>query len=229
MIAKFTILKFILALSVTIAYNKVNPGRQTGDTERMVDMIDCKHYDEDAPVRLYIANLGKYNEGELVGGWLSLPQEDGFISRFLEDSVLIDGYYEEWAIHDWESDYFQSIDEYDSIWRINEKARKIDEMNGYELDTFKAALEVFGNEAWDMDVDELVLLEGVHTDYDLGYYWAVESGCYTSTTRSLSPDTSTTRLSVAISASRATAGSRATGTSNTVGEENDIEFSVSMV
>ena len=31
-------------------------------------MINTYHYDEGAPIRIYVANIGKYNEGELVGG-----------------------------------------------------------------------------------------------------------------------------------------------------------------
>ena len=140
--------------------------------------ISTEHYDETAPVNIYIANLRKYNEGELVGGWLSLPQDEDDISEFIGTVVGIDCEHEEWAIHDWESDYFDRIDEYDSIWALNEKAERIEGLNGYEEQTLKAAIEVFGQEAWELDLDELVLLDGVHTEWDLGYYWAVDSGCY---------------------------------------------------
>ena len=71
---------------------------------------------ESASIRVYIANLGKYNEGELVGGWLDLPQPQVKIDEFLQDTVGLtlnseeayqkglhgERVYEEYAIHDYE-------------------------------------------------------------------------------------------------------------------------------
>ena len=129
-------------------------------------------------LNIYIANLGKYNEGELKGGWISLPVSEDELNSFLEETVGINGHYEEWAIHDWESDFFTGIGEYDDIYKLNEKAERFEGLNDYELRTLKAAAEVWGNEALEFDLDDLVLYDSVFTDYDLGYYWAEESGCY---------------------------------------------------
>lgn len=49
-------------------------------------------------MRVYIANLGKYNEGELVGAWFTPPVDyDEMAER-----IGLNGNYEEYAIHDYE-------------------------------------------------------------------------------------------------------------------------------
>jgi len=41
-------------------------------------------------VRVYVANLGKYNEGTLMGAWATLPMERDELDAFLRDEVGID-------------------------------------------------------------------------------------------------------------------------------------------
>ena len=36
-------------------------------------------------LKVYVANLGKYNEGELVGDWISLPVENEELEKFLSE------------------------------------------------------------------------------------------------------------------------------------------------
>lgn len=155
-------------------------------------MINTNHYDGDAPIRIYVANLGKYNEGELVGSWISLPMDEDDINEILVKEVGLtldpeeahvramrgERVYEEWAIHDWESDFVRDVSEWSDIWALNERAELIEGWNDYQKQTMLAAIEVFGDEAWLYDVDDFVLYDDVHSDYDLGYYWAVDSGCY---------------------------------------------------
>lgn len=82
---------------------------------------------------VYIANLGKYNEGELVGEWLSLPatkeewesllvkiklgyyENNEFHYGYEEDGIL----YEEWAIHDTDTSYNIKVGEYNYIQELN--------------------------------------------------------------------------------------------------------------
>lgn len=141
-------------------------------------MINTELYDQNAPINVYVANIGKYNEGELVGGWISLPRSEEEIEDFLRGTVGINDEYEEYAIHDWESNYFEKISECESIDSLNEKAEIVDGLNIYEEKTAKAAIEIFGDEFWLYSIDDFVLYDEVHTEYDLGYYWAVDSGCY---------------------------------------------------
>ena len=52
------------------------------------------------PIKVYVANLGKYNEGNLKGGWITLPASNQQLAEFLKDTVGINERYEEYAIHD---------------------------------------------------------------------------------------------------------------------------------
>ena len=57
-------------------------------------------------MRVYVANLGKYNEGELVGDWFEPPIDyDEMAER-----IGLNEFYEEYAIHDYELPF--EIDEY---------------------------------------------------------------------------------------------------------------------
>lgn len=47
-------------------------------------------------MKVYIANLGKYNEGELVGDWF-IPPIDW---DDLKEHIGLNSEYEEYAIHD---------------------------------------------------------------------------------------------------------------------------------
>lgn len=51
---------------------------------------------------IFIGNLGRYNEGELVGDWLSLPCEVSELPAWLENHVGVDGDHEETFIMDWD-------------------------------------------------------------------------------------------------------------------------------
>ena len=49
-------------------------------------------------MRVYIANLGKYNEGELVGAWFEPPIDMDEV----RERIGLNDQYEEYAIHDFE-------------------------------------------------------------------------------------------------------------------------------
>ena len=50
---------------------------------------------------VFITNLGKYNEGELIGKWLSLPCDD-IVAELEEIGVVADSLYEEYFITDYQ-------------------------------------------------------------------------------------------------------------------------------
>ena len=60
-------------------------------------------------MRIYIANLGKYNEGELVGAWFTPPVDFEEVT----ERIGLNDEYEEYAIHDYELPF--AIDEYTPI------------------------------------------------------------------------------------------------------------------
>lgn len=131
--------------------------------------------------KIALTNLGKYNEGELVYKWLDLPFTEDELEE-TKQTIGIDGVlYEEWFITDWETDIEGlKIGEYEDIEALNETIEAYENLNEWEADTAAAAVECFGyslNEVLER-IDEFNLYSDINDEYDLGYYWAVESGCY---------------------------------------------------
>ena len=66
-------------------------------------------YDSEFPLSVWIGNLGKYNEGYLIGEWLKLPATDKEINKLLErigtsDKPDVNGvYYEEYFCADYDN------------------------------------------------------------------------------------------------------------------------------
>lgn len=93
-------------------------------------------------MKAYITNLGKYNEGCLVGKWIDFPiDEDDFTSELESIGVKENTMYEEWFITDYDCSLFDMYDafgEYPNIDDINEVAEALDDRE----DEFVALLEV---------------------------------------------------------------------------------------
>ena len=68
---------------------------------------------------IFIANLGKYNEGELVGKWLKLPC-DSISKELAAIGVKRNSEYEEAFISDYENDWDYEVSEYENISELNE-------------------------------------------------------------------------------------------------------------
>ena len=134
-------------------------------------------------IKLYVANLGKYVEGSLVGGWIALPVDEEEFKTFLTDVVGINEEYEEYAIHDYESDINDlKIGEYDSIDELNEIAILYDCMQDYEKLVVESIMEwnYYGSGSSALkesieQVENFYLLSDVNNDSDYGYY-LVEEG-----------------------------------------------------
>lgn len=75
-------------------------------------------------MQVYIANLGKYNEGELVGAWFTPPID----IEDVKERIGLNGEYEEYAIHDYELPF--EIDEYTPISEINRLCAMVQELEG---------------------------------------------------------------------------------------------------
>lgn len=112
--------------------------------------------------RAYIANLGKYNEGEILGEWVSFPLEDEAREELLirlklahrdESGELVSGYqdstgaiYEEYIILDYDSDEEFPTDkfgEYVSFAELNDHAERFVAFDDCEKLAFRAAVEEF--------------------------------------------------------------------------------------
>ena len=103
----------------------------------------------DTHTSIYIANLRKYNEGYLVGGWLPLPTTEDELQEFLEDVVQIDDEHEEYAIHDYETDLDIKIGQYDDIMELSDQIEIIEGFNDYEYGALQAYLEAESSDLGD--------------------------------------------------------------------------------
>lgn len=79
-------------------------------------------------VKVYIANLGKYNEGVLQGAWFALPVDFDFVA----EKIGLNAEYEEYAIHDFESPV--DIPEYISIDELNNMYNKLCEIEEHGIE-----------------------------------------------------------------------------------------------
>lgn len=96
-------------------------------------------------MRVYIANLGKYNEGYLVGDWFSFPLDEEEIA----ERIGLNAEYEEYAVHD--TDNFPcEVSEYASIDELNNLYDLISELDDYILDQLDEFISHYGT------IEELV-------------------------------------------------------------------------
>lgn len=135
-------------------------------------------------LKIFVNTWGNYNENGADGGrWLDLPIDPDELENTLEDIAAAMGDADpEWFINDYEwGDKFNGgdISEHENIFGLNEYAQQLDDLDKWELKTYAAAVECWGRKYVDIDdIDDYNLYTDIVTDYDLGYYWAVESGCY---------------------------------------------------
>ena len=90
--------------------------------------------------KVYIMNLGKYNEGSLVGEWLELPASEEEIKETL-DNISINDLYEEYIIADYENTFDFKISEYSNIDELNQVAEYLESLDEYEQQQVNALLD----------------------------------------------------------------------------------------
>lgn len=94
--------------------------------------------------KAYITNLGKYNEGALVGEYLKFPTTTEEVQALLK-RIGIDGVrYEEIFITDYDGDMpelYSGFGEYESIDELNYLASLLSEMDQSDLEKFEAVLD----------------------------------------------------------------------------------------
>lgn len=89
---------------------------------------------------VYIANLGKYNEGYLVGDWFTFPLD----WEEIKERIGLNGEYEEYAIHD--TDNFPcDVPEYISIDELNQMYELISELPEEILDELNEFIGHYGS------------------------------------------------------------------------------------
>lgn len=146
---------------------------------------------EKVPFRVFITNLGKYKEGELVGRWVDFPTTNKELSEVCL-SIGIgqkrdDGsVYEEIFISDYECSIpglERGLGEYSNLDELNHLATLINNLDDVYSDTLYAAFETeySGNTAVAINLVENIrrgaysLLEDIKDEEDMGRYLVSES------------------------------------------------------
>ena len=93
----------------------------------------------------FITNLGKYNEGYLIGEWITFPVSEEELTATLE-RIGINEQYEEYFFTDWENDYDIDFNfsEYENIDHINEVIEAVESLDFSDLELLKAVYECEG-------------------------------------------------------------------------------------
>ena len=107
-------------------------------------------YDKDYPFAAFITNLGKYNEGDLVGEWVKFPTTAEEMKKVFERIGIgqKDDFgqpYEEWFITDYDcyvDGLYDKLGEYENLDELNYLAAKLDEMSQSEYAQFQAGMEL---------------------------------------------------------------------------------------
>ena len=115
-------------------------------------------------LNVWIGNLGKYNEGELIGEWLELPVSKKELNTFLKEKVGLqltqaevekalaeDGVcYEEYMINDYETDLPIRVSEYSNLMMLNLLAMSSERVNNME------AVEAYIEYQGIYDIEEII-------------------------------------------------------------------------
>lgn len=124
-------------------------------------------------MQVYIANLGKYNEGELVGAWFAPPID----IEEMEGKIGLNGEYEEYSIHDYELPF--EISEYTPISEINRLCEMIMELEGSPiLDELKEIQGMWFSSLEELleHVDDIICYSDCDSMEDIARYYVKETG-----------------------------------------------------
>lgn len=124
-------------------------------------------------MRVYIANLGKYNEGELVGAWFIPPID----IDDMKEKIGLNSEYEEYAIHDYELPF--DIGEYIPISEINRLCALAEELQGTPIEReIKAIQQAFFGSFEELveHVDDIICYPDCNDMADVARYLIEETG-----------------------------------------------------
>ena len=146
-------------------------------------------YDKEYPFAAFITNLGKYNEGALVGEWVKFPTTAEELKKVFERIGIgakddFGQTYEEWFITDYDcyvDGLYDLLGEYANLDELNYLASKLDDMSQDEYERFQAAMEIGDHTG---SIQELINLTenldcydiypDIHDHDDLGRYYIEE-------------------------------------------------------
>ena len=146
-------------------------------------------YNKDYPFAAFITNLGKYNEGELVGEWVKFPTTAEELKEVFKRIGIgqRDDFgqpYEEWFITDYDcyvDGLYSKLGEYENLDELNYLASKLDEMSESEYAQFQAGMEM-GDHCGSLqeiinlteNLDCYEVYPNIHDYDDLGRYYIEE-------------------------------------------------------
>ena len=146
-------------------------------------------HDKDYPFAAFITNLGKYNEGELVGEWVKFPTTAEELKEVFKriGNGQKDDFgqpYEEWFITDYDcyvDGLYSKLGEYENLDELNYLASKLDEMSESEYAQFQAGMEM-GDHCGSLqeiinlteNLDCYEVYPDIHDYDDLGRYYIEE-------------------------------------------------------
>jgi len=135
-------------------------------------------------MEIYITDLAAYNNGHLIGEWISLPMSKNDLNLKISEILLMgteacndDEIHEEFFITDFDCDFID-IGEYDDVYNLNKIAEQADGLNNHELKMvgfllrnglvkdFEEALEKYE----DVIIHENSTMEDVAYDFIDGFY-----------------------------------------------------------
>ena len=130
----------------------------------------------------YITNLGKYNEGELVGETLEFPTSPQEVQTLLKH-IGVDGIrYEEFFITSFDGDVlglYDYLGEYENLDELNHLACLLSGLDQGELEKFEAVLHTGAHTSSVADIINLTqnldcfeFYPDIENEEDLGRYWA---------------------------------------------------------
>ncbi len=126
-------------------------------------------------LKVFITNLGKYNEGELIGEWVSLPVDENELEEVLE-RIGINEEYEEYFITDYETEFDGlKVDEYSNIEELNELAEQLERLDEYDLEKVGAIVEAYGADLKEAieNIDDYTYYSGMSLE-DVAYEYVEE-------------------------------------------------------
>jgi len=146
-------------------------------------------HNKDYPFAAFITNLGKYNEGELVGEWVKFPTTAEELKEVFKRIGIgqKDDFgqpYEEWFITDYDcyvDGLYSKLGEYENLDELNYLASKLDEMSDSEYAQFQAGMEM-GDHCGSLqeiinlteNLDCYEVYPNIHDYDDLGRYYIEE-------------------------------------------------------
>lgn len=169
--------------------SKAQPHREKPAPERGGVAMPHYDYDKEYPFAAFITNLGKYNEGALVGEWVKFPTTAEELKKVFERIGIgakddFGQTYEEWFITDYDcyvDGLYDLLGEYANLDELNYLASKLDDMSQDKYERFQAAMEIGDHTG---SIQELINLTenldcydiypDIHDHDDLGRYYIEE-------------------------------------------------------